>query len=230
MDLDISSYDPNRERLAGVLATVGHELRTPLTSIRGYVETLLGGGLDPSTARRFLETVRRETLRLGRLVDGMLEFSLLDLSVQATIASCDAVDQISAVVEMLAPLASARGVTIRTRLPQTACVRVDGDACVHALANLLQNAIKYGRAGGSVGIECARDGRRVRISVQDDGEGIAPGERDAIFRLGFRGSREGDGCGIGLAVVRAIALRTGGDVCVEPSSGGARFVLTFPAG
>jgi two-component system, OmpR family, phosphate regulon sensor histidine kinase PhoR len=230
MDLDINSYDPNRERLAGVLATVGHELRTPLTSIRGYVETLLGGGLDPSTTRRFLETVRRETLRLGRLVDGMLEFSLLDLSVQATIASCDAVEQISAAVEMLAPLASVRGVTIRTRLPQTACVRVDGDACVHALANLLQNAIKYGRAGGSVGIECARDGRRVRISVQDDGEGIAPGERDAIFRLGFRGSREGDGCGIGLAVVRAIAQRTGGDVCVEASSGGARFVLTFPAG
>jgi len=230
MDLDISSYDPNRERLAGVLATVGHELRTPLTSIRGYVETLLGGGLDPSTARRFLETVQRETLRLGRLVDGMLEFSLLDLSVQATIASCDAVEQISAVVEMLAPLASLRGVTIRTRLPQTACVRVDGDACVHALANLLQNAIKYGRAGGSVGIECVRDGRRVRISVQDDGEGIAPAEREAIFRLGFRGSREGDGSGIGLAVVRAIAQRTGGDVCVEPSSGGARFVLTFPAG
>ncbi|HEX3458068.1 MAG TPA: histidine kinase dimerization/phospho-acceptor domain-containing protein, partial [Candidatus Baltobacteraceae bacterium] len=78
--MDISSCDPNRERLAGVLATVGHELRTPLTSIRGYVETLLGGELDPSTARRFLETVRRETLRLGRLIDGMLEFSLLDLS------------------------------------------------------------------------------------------------------------------------------------------------------
>jgi len=66
--------------------------------------------------------------------------------------------------------------------------------------------------------------------VQDDGEGIAAAEREAIFRFGFRGSREGDGRGIGLAVVRAIAQRTGGDVCVEPSSGGARFVLTFPAG
>ncbi len=230
MDSDISSCDPNRERLAGVLATVGHELRTPLTSIRGYVETLLGSELDPSTARRFLETVRRETLRLGRLIDGMLEFSLLDLSAGATNASCDAVEQISAVVEMLAPLASVRGVTIRTRLPKTACARVDGDACVHALANLLQNAIKHGRDGGSVAIECVRDARRVRICVQDDGEGIAPGERDAIFRFGFRGSPEGDGRGIGLAVVRAIAQRTGGDVRVEPSPGGARFVLTFPAG
>ncbi len=230
MDLDISSCDPNRERLAGVLATLGHELRTPLTSIRGYVETLLGDELDPCTVRRFLETVRRETLRLGRLIDGMLEFSLLDLSVQATITSCDAVEQISAVVEMLAPLASVRGVKIRTRLPEAARIRVDGDACVHALANLLQNAIKYGRDGGCVTIACVRDVRRVSISVQDDGEGIAPGDYDAIFRFGFRASREGDGRGIGLAVVRAIAQRAGGDVCVEPSPDGARFVLTFPAG
>jgi two-component system phosphate regulon sensor histidine kinase PhoR len=209
---------------------VGHELRTPLTSIRGYVETLLGGELDPSTARRFLETVRRETLRLGRLIDGMLEFSLLDLSAQATIASCDAVEQISAVVEMLAPLAMVRGVTIRTSLPESARVRVDGDACVHALANLLQNAIKHGRDGGSVAIACVCDARAVRVSVQDDGDGINPGEREAIFRFGFRGSHEGDGRGIGLAVVRAIAQRAGGDVCVEPSPGGARFVLTLPAG
>ncbi|HEX3458187.1 MAG TPA: HAMP domain-containing sensor histidine kinase, partial [Candidatus Baltobacteraceae bacterium] len=142
----------------------------------------------------------------------------------------DAVEQIAAVLEMLAPLATVRGVTIRTSLPQTARVRVDGDACVHALANLLQNAIKYGRHGGTVTIACVRDARGVRVSVQDDGEGIAPGERDVIFRFGFRGSREGDGRGIGLAVVRAIAQRAGGEVCVEPSRSGARFVLTLPAG
>ena len=64
-----------RER-AEMLATVGHELRTPLTSIRGYLETLLDEEPDPPTSRRFLETARREAMRLGRLVDGMLEFAL----------------------------------------------------------------------------------------------------------------------------------------------------------
>jgi len=64
-------------------ATVGHELRTPLTSIRGYLETLLDGGIDSSASRRFLQTARREALRLGRLVDTMFEFSLLDLSASA---------------------------------------------------------------------------------------------------------------------------------------------------
>ena len=160
----------------------------------------------------------------------MLEFSLLDLGAPATVASCDAVEQISAVVEMLAPFAAARGVAIRARLPERARARVDGDACVQAVANLLQNAIKYGREGGSAEIECVRDGPCVTIAVQDDGAGIAPGERDAIFRFGFRSSGERDGRGIVLAVVRAIAQRAGGEVGVEPSAGGARFVLTFPAG
>jgi two-component system, OmpR family, phosphate regulon sensor histidine kinase PhoR len=228
MDSDTNSCDLKRERLAGVLAIVGHELRTPLTSIRGYVETLLGGEYDASTARRFLETVRRETLRLGRLIDGMLEFSPLDLSAQTALASCDVAEQISATVEMFAPLAAAHGVTIRSRLPEKAPARIDGDACVHAVANLLQNAIEHG--GGAVEVECVSDGRRVTVTVQDGGRGIAPAERDAIFGFGFRGSPRGDGKGIGLAVVRAIAQRAGGEVSVEPSPGGARFVLSFPAG
>jgi two-component system, OmpR family, phosphate regulon sensor histidine kinase PhoR len=230
MDMVISSCDPNRDRLAGVLATVGHELRTPLTSIRGYIETLLGAELDPCTARRFLETARRETLRLARLVDGMVEFSLLDFSAAPAAALCDAVEQVAATIEMLAPVAARRGVTIRTSLPPTARARIDADAFVHALANLVQNAIKHGREGGIVQITCTRREGDVEIAVQDDGAGIAPQQREAIFRLGFRGTRECNGNGIGLAVVRAIALRAGGHACVEPSPEGARFVLRFPAG
>jgi signal transduction histidine kinase len=96
----------------------------------------------------------------------------------------------------------------------------------------LDNALKYGREGGAVAIACAREGAFVRVSVDDDGSGIAPEERERIFGLGVRGEwPRGAGAGIGLAVVRAIARRAGGDVRAEPSAlGGARFVLRLPAG
>jgi two-component system, OmpR family, phosphate regulon sensor histidine kinase PhoR len=223
----------DRRRLArAVLATVGHELRTPLTSIRGYIETLLEGEFDAPTARRFLETARRETLRLGRLVDGMLEFSMLDLSATASQAICNVVEQIRATVDLVAPMAAARRITIVCNVPPSAPARVDGDACVHALANLVENAVKYGRAGGTVHVSCHRGKHFVAIAVEDDGCGVAPGARETIFELGVRGdSSELPGNGIGLAVVKAIAERACGDVRVEPSSlGGARFVLRFPAG
>jgi signal transduction histidine kinase len=221
----------SRRRLArAVLATVGHELRTPLTSIRGYIETLLEGDFDPPTTRRFLETARREALRLGRLVDGMLEFSMLDLSTSQAREVCNVVEQIRATLDSIAPMAAARRVTIRAQLPPLAHARVDGDACIHALANLVENAVKHGRAPGTVEVSCHRGKRFVAISVEDDGHGIAPGEREAIFAMGVHGDARPGG-GIGLAVVKAIAQRAGGDVRAEASTlGGARYVLRFPAG
>ena len=215
-----------------MVATVAHELRTPLTSIRGYLETLLEGGLDAATVRRFLETARREALRLGRLVDGMLAFSPLDVSRHAPSASCDAPEQVRATIEMLEPLAAERGVTIHNECCDELSVRIDADAFVHALANLVENAIKHGGADGTIELRCSGDEQWVTTSVEDDGGGIAPSQQETIFSFGVSSARSGSfGSGIGLAVVRAIAERAGGDVCVEPSPlGGARFVLRLPAG
>ncbi len=222
------------ERGAGVralLATVGHELRTPLASIRGYIETLIEGDLDAQTQRRFLETARRETLRLGRLVEALQALTLLDLSA-APSAGCDVAEQIRATIEVLAPLAAGRRMAVRAHLPPSARAQVDADACVHALANLLDNALKYGSEGGTIAVACACEGRFVRVSVEDDGCGVEPAERERIFGMGVRGAGPRcAGAGIGLAVVKAIAERSGGDVRVERSSlGGARFVLRLPAG
>lgn len=215
-----------------MLATLGHELRTPLTSIRGYIETLLDGGeLDALTTRRFLETARRETLRLGRLVEGMLKFSMLDLSASGKETCCDLAEQVRTTVDAVLPLARQRDVTIRARLLPNAHARIDGDECVHALLNVVENAIKHGREGGNVTIECVRDGPFLCAIVDDDGPGVAADERDAIFGLGFRGGgMRRCGTGIGLAVVKAIVTRAGGDVAVDTSLlGGARFVLRFKA-
>jgi two-component system, OmpR family, phosphate regulon sensor histidine kinase PhoR len=223
----------NPERFARVMvATVGHELRTPLTSIRGYLDTVLDGDVDAPTARRFLETARRETLRLSRLVEGMLEFSVLELSAHRPGGECNVVEQIEATIEMVAPLAAARHVTIRAHLPRSARARVDGDACVHALTNLVENAVKHGGENGTVDVRCEREERFVAVVVEDDGSGIAPAQQESIFLMGVCSVLpDRAGRGIGLAVVKAIAERAGGDVRVEPSPlGGARFVLRFPAG
>lgn len=215
-----------------LLPALGHELRTPLASIRGYIETLLGDDVDPQKARRFLETARREALRLERLIDGMLERSAQDVAGVKGSARCDVVEEIRNTIEMIAPLAQPRGVTIRSRLPRRAIARIDGDAFIHALANLLENAVKHGCESGTIEVSCRRLKAWVEVAVEDDGAGIEPGAREMIFAIGVRGAAAASrGSGIGLAVVRAIALRAGGDVRAERSSfGGARFVLRLPAG
>lgn len=219
-----------REIPSAMLAAIGHELRAPLTSIRGYVETLLDGEYDATTARRFLETVRREALRLGRLVDGMLEFSPLDLSPRESVRS-DVGEQILATIEMLSPLAIARGVTIRSRLPDAACARIDGDACFHALANLVENAVKHGAVEGTVEIACVCERPYISVYIDDDGNGVPPALRDTIFLMGVRGDGADLGCGLGLAIVKAIAERAGGCIGVGASPlGGARFILKLLEG
>jgi two-component system, OmpR family, phosphate regulon sensor histidine kinase PhoR len=213
-----------------VLPTVGHELRTPLTSIRGYIETVLEGQIDPQTSRRFLETARHEALRLGRLIDGMLEISMLELT--PSLVQCDVVEQIRATIDIIAPIAYKRAVTIRTRSPKRAVARLDADECVHALSNLVENAVKHGSEHGTIKVVCRLVEPFVEVAVEDDGDGVDPTRRKAIFKLGVRGAgADRTGSGIGLAVVKAIAERAGGDVRVESSSlGGARFVLRVPAG
>ena len=212
-----------------LLAAVGHELRTPLTSISGYIETLLDDEeLDAPTSRRFLQTARREALRLGRLVDGMLEFSMLDLSARAN-GRCDAADVLRATVDAIAPLAAQRAIAVRALLPPSTEVRMDADACAHVGLNLLENAVKYGRERGVVELRAAASGVFLAIAVDDDGPGIAPGEREAIFGLGIRGSTHRPGTGIGLAIVKTLVERAGGDVRVARSRlGGAQFLARVP--
>jgi two-component system phosphate regulon sensor histidine kinase PhoR len=212
------------------LATVGHELRTPLTSIRGYLETLLDGGVDTATARRFLEVARSEALRLGRLVDGLLEFSALDLSAPAFGANTSLVAAVTRAVDALGPAADAARMRVEAVVDAAAVARIDGDLCVHALVNLLQNAIKYGRSGGIVSVVAERCAGLVLVHVDDDGPGVAPADRERIFERGVRveRSQEIPGSGLGLAIVRTIAERAGGSVGVTESPfGGARFSLAL---
>jgi signal transduction histidine kinase len=197
-------------------AAVGHELRTPLTSIRGYLETLQDGGLDEATRGRFLETARREALRLGRLVDGMLDFSMLDLSGETFApASCDVGEQIGAACEALAPQARQRRIAFERRRAAAVRVGLGADSLTQALVNILDNAVKYGREGGRIRVGWRVCAPYACIRVDDDGPGIGGARRP--------------GRGIGLTIVRTIVERAGGEVRASRSPlGGARFELRLP--
>src|SRR5579875_414571 len=186
-------------------SAVGHELRTPLTSIRGYLETLLDEDLEPESARRFLEVAHAESLRLARLLDGMFEISLLDArAMGANDEASDVASGIRSAVEIVLPAARARGVTVYVRA-SAALAQVGADHLIQMIVNL------------------------VGIAIDDDGPGVVPQERERIFAFSERGSTSAEGTGIGLAFVRMMAERIGGDVSVSGSRlGGARFVLRLP--
>jgi signal transduction histidine kinase len=219
-----------RERYA-FFSAVGHELRTPLASIRGYLETLLADGTDPATRRRFVRIAYGETLRLTRLLEGMFEISLLDLSATFPLRANGALElALSGAADASAALADRCGIALHVGTVAPTPVAVDGDRLMLVLINLIDNAIKHGRRGGRVEVAAALDSpRTVTIAVDDDGPGVPPGARERVFALGERGSTPADGSGIGLALVRMILERAGGRVeIMESPLGGARFAVTIP--
>jgi signal transduction histidine kinase len=219
-----------RERYA-FFSAVGHELRTPLASIRGYLETLLGEDADRATRRRFVRIAHGESLRLTRLLEGMFEISLLDLSATLPTAAAAALDRaVAAALDAMSARAMQRGIDLRCATVPSVSVAIDVDRLTLVLINLIDNAIKHGRRGGRVDVSVVLESpRTIALCVDDDGPGIPPGERERLFVLGQRGATAADGSGIGLALVRMILERAGGRVDVgESILGGMRFAVTIP--
>ncbi len=226
----IERGERERERVA-FLSAVGHELRTPLSSIRGYIETLLDARHDAPTTRRFLEIAQAETLRMARLVDGVLEFSLLDCSaLHLADACCDLAAVIRHAMRSMEPAISRAEARLEHRALPSLAVALDEDAAMHVVLNLFQNAVVHGRRGGRIRVGLARRPPFARLRVDDDGPGIPLEQRERIFQRGTRlGSDESRGFGLGLAIVESIVSRVGGEVRVgEAPRGGARFEILLP--
>jgi signal transduction histidine kinase len=214
-----------RERYA-FFSAIGHELRTPLASIRGYLETLIDGDIDERTRTRFLSIAHTESLRLSRLVEGMFEISLLDLHTTQVVRSSGALDvALEAAALACAANAAARSITLRRAAPVRAVVGLDVDRLTLVLINLIDNAIKHGRLGGSIAVGADVSDRDFAcVTIDDDGPGVAAADRERIFGLGARGETPAPGSGIGLALVHLMLERAGGRVDVGDSPlGGARF-------
>jgi signal transduction histidine kinase len=218
-----------RERYA-FFTLLGHELRTPLASIRGYLETLLDDTIDGDVRRRFTGVAYREALRLGRLIDGLFEISLLDLHAAApSPAHASLAEVFDAVRDATSSAARLAEADVVFGPAPAVEVAIDADRCVLILANLVDNAIKHGGRRGTVRVGAACSPTLVSIAVDDDGLGVADADRERIFALGGRGRTTAPGTGIGLALVRMLVERAGGRITVARApGGGARFAVALP--
>lgn len=214
---------------------VSHELRTPLAQIRLFTETiLLGRCRSEAEQRRFLEAVARETLRLGNLVDNILDFSRAErglLDVQP--APRQLAPLVSQVTQAFQPLANTRRVHLHLQLDGEARAAVDEAGFRRLLLNLLDNALKYGPEAGEVTVRLRRAGPRVELAVEDRGPGIPSRDRETIFTPFQRLDRDRQsgttGTGLGLALVREFVARHGGVCRIEDRAGGGScFVVSLP--
>jgi len=219
------------------VSTVSHELRTPLTSIRSFSEILLDyGDADESVRKEFLGIIHKESKRLTRLVDDVLDLARIEADqVRLEVTEFDARDAVKDAAESLAGTAKARGAAVRLDLAETPLVvRADRDKIQQLLVNLLANALKFGTHGGEVVVQAkpAAGPGRIEIAVSDDGPGLAPNELERVFEK-FRRSREGQsatsGTGLGLAISREIVKLHGGRIWAENrNEGGGRFRVELP--
>ena len=223
------------------VANVSHELRTPLTSIKGYVEALLDGAKDdPEQALRFLEIILKQTDRLNLILDDLLQLSQIEsgqvLFKRDPISLSEVVDR---TVALIKPLADKKGHTVTVAMPaDLPPVLGDAERLAQVLTNLLDNAVKYTPANGSIRVagQLAGDAplRMVQLSVTDTGLGIPEADRPRVFERFYRvdkaRSRELGGTGLGLAIVKHIVEGHGGRVWVEGNQPiGSRFVVRLPA-
>lgn len=219
------------------VANVSHELRTPLSLIKSAAETLVDGGRhDPAVTLRFLEIIEKQANRLTLLIDDLLLLARLDsgrveLNLTALLLRAAAQEAL----DDAALVAGSRGVRLENRVADDVKAVADPERLRQVLTNLIDNAIKYGREGGTVVVGGrALERGRVELTVRDDGPGIPAEARERIFERFYRvdkaRSREQGGTGLGLAIVKNVVHAHGGEVRVESTPGqGTEFFITLPA-
>ncbi len=218
------------------VANVSHELRTPLSLIKGYVETLLDGARNnPEVAERFLKTIERNANRLDLLIQDLLTISALESGrMRLELSPVNLPALVEKVFADLQSKADNKNMTLVNELPALAA-NGDVNRLDQVLANLVDNAIKYGRVSGSVTVGGKKlDDGKLEIFVRDDGPGIPPEALDRVFERFYRvdkaRSRDQGGTGLGLSIVKHIVQAHGGEVRAESRLGeGATFFFTLPA-
>jgi signal transduction histidine kinase len=221
---------------AEFVANVSHDLKTPLSLIRVFGETLeMGRVADEPTRREYYRVITRESERLSRLIDNVLDFSRIEGGRRTYDLAPVAVEPlVRDTVESFAYVLAQQGFKVDVAVaPGLSEVLMDADAVGQALGNLIDNAIKYSAARKVLRVEARLEDGGLALAVSDEGIGIPPEEQakvfDKFYRVGRSETQSRRGSGVGLALVRHVAEAHGGRVRVESRWGeGSRFTVWLP--
>ncbi|HWP35045.1 MAG TPA: ATP-binding protein, partial [Thermodesulfobacteriota bacterium] len=236
-ELHIQSLEQAKGAL---LANVSHELRTPLVSIKGYTELVAKGRVGPlsDTQREYLSIALANVDRLVALIDNLLVYARMgQLGERLTRERLDLRRVIEEAIALLRPAAEAKGVRLTAELGESAVeVRGDRRRLAQVFANVLSNAVKFNRSGGSVTVRvvpAAAEAGAVTVTVTDTGIGIPAAAIPRVFERFYQvdqgHTRRYGGAGLGLSVVKELMRLHGGEVELSSTEGeGTTVVLRFP--
>jgi signal transduction histidine kinase len=220
---------------------IAHDLKTPLTRLRNRAEEALRSGKDETDYRTALESTIEESDELIRTFNALLMIARAESGQASTpMIEFDAADVVRGVGELYDPLADEKGLTLKIEAGAPLPLRGNRELVTQALANLVDNAIKYARhhaaeANGmpaDVLIAASGDGDRIRLSVSDHGPGVPPGDRERVVQRFVRleQSRSEPGSGLGLSLASAVAHLHGGELRLEDNEPGLKATLDLPCG
>jgi two-component system, OmpR family, phosphate regulon sensor histidine kinase PhoR len=225
------AFDESMRQREEMVQDVAHDLRTPLTSIKGSAQNLLDGVAGPLApdAREYVEIVREHADRLIGAVNWLLEaMRVTRAPLDMQLVEFDVGELCASVVHGLRPIAEERRITLELEREE-AKVLGDGEKLRQVIENLVGNALKFTRAGGTVRVAVEGDASDVRIRVRDTGIGMDAQELGRIFERYYRREKAADSSGLGLVISREVVRLHGGEIGVKSKPGkGSEFTVRLP--
>ncbi|OAB43264.1 two-component system histidine kinase PnpS [Paenibacillus glacialis] len=237
---DISAIRRLENMRSEFVANVSHELKTPIAAVKGFAETLLGGGVtDEKTARSFLQIIYDESERLNRLISDILDLSKIESKrIPMDNSPVHLTSFFTSVMETITTMADKKGISLQTDIPDELFIEADEDKLKQIFLNLLSNAINYTQEGGQVKVivrhlEHDHGEDRIQFTVSDTGLGIPKKDLPRIFERFYRvdkaRSRGSGGTGLGLSIVKHLVDLHKGQLSVDSELNiGSTFTVELP--
>ncbi|MBR4017883.1 MAG: HAMP domain-containing histidine kinase [Oscillospiraceae bacterium] len=228
------SLEKSEYRRQEFVANVSHELKTPMTTISGYVDGMLDGTIPPERQQHYMELVSNETKRLSRLVKSMLDISRMQDQERIPPESLTRFDVGECVGQTLLSFEQkivAKDLNVEVSFPEhPVYTRASQDAITQVVYNLVDNAVKFCPAQGTLWLEIREDDGKIFVTVANQGEAIPPEELPLVFDRFHKldKSRNGEGWGLGLYIVKNLICRHGEDISVASQNGKTAFTFTLP--
>ena len=227
MSAELAANESNRQEL---LANIAHELKTPLAVLQGHLESMLDGVEEPAPDKLF--SMQEEVMRLTRLVGDLRDLSLAQVHrLELHLQPVDLDEKVERAADMLEPLLEEKKLRfVKELAPGLPERQLDPDRLNQILYNLITNAIRYTHPGTPILLKTEPAGDRVRLTIADEGPGIAPEDLPHVFEQFYRGdksrNRASGGSGIGLSLAKSFVEAQGGTITARNrNQGGAEFVV-----